>query len=297
MTSTGVTESIHLRTSFYENRGRYRGILSWILSLDHKRIGLLYFIFVIAFFFSGVVLGFFMRLQMIAPGGAIMRPQTYNSLFTLHGIIMIFLVVIPAIPTIFGNFFLPIQIGARDVAFPKINLSSWWLYISGAVIVAISVFTGGGPPDTGWTFYTPYSLRTTVNVPLAVFGVFVLGMSSILTGINFVTTTHRLRSPGMTWRRLPLFVWAIYSTAWVQILATPVIGITLVLILLERLFGVGVFDPSKGGDPILYQHLFWIYSHPAVYIMILPAMGVVSDVIPVFARKKIFGYMAIASQV
>jgi cytochrome c oxidase subunit 1 len=250
--------------------------------------------FVMAFFFSGVVLGFFMRLQMIAPGGAIMKPQTYNSLFTLHGIIMIFLVVIPAIPTIFGNFFLPIQIGARDVAFPRINLLSWWLYISGAAIIALSVFTGEGPPDTGWTFYTPYSLRTTVNVPLAVFGLFILGMSSILTGVNFVTTTHRLRAPGMTWHRLPLFVWAIYSTSWVQILATPVIGVTLALIMIERFFGVGVFDPAKGGDPILYQHMFWIYSHPATYIMILPAMGIVSDIVPVFARKKIFGYMAIA---
>jgi cytochrome c oxidase subunit 1 len=235
-----------------------------------------------------------MRLEMIAPGGTIMGPQTYNSLFTLHGIIMIFLVVIPAIPTVLGNFFLPIQIGARDVAFPRINLLSWWLYISGAIIVFLSVFTGEGPPDTGWTFYAPYSLRTTVNVPLAVFGVFILGMSSILTGVNLVTTTHRLRAPGMTWFRLPLFVWGIYATAWVQILATPVIGITLVLIMLERYFGVGVFDPAKGGDPILYQHLFWIYSHPAVYIMILPAMGVISEVIPVFSRKSIFGYKAIA---
>jgi cytochrome c oxidase subunit I len=290
MTSTGAMESIHPRISFYEDR---RGIFSWIFTLDHKRIGLLYFIFVMAFFFSGVVLGFFMRLQMLAPG-TIMKPQTYNSLFTLHGIIMIFLVVIPAIPTIFGNFFLPIQIGARDVAFPRINLLSWWLFITGAIIVVISVFTGGGPPDTGWTFYAPYSLRTTVNVPLAVFGVFILGMSSILTGINLVTTTHRLRAPGMTWNRLPLFVWAIYSTSWVQILVTPVIGITLILIIMERFFGVGVFDPAKGGDPILYQHMFWIYSHPATYIMILPAMGVISDVVPVFARKRIFGYMAIA---
>ncbi len=294
MASTGAMENVRPQISFYKDRGRYPGIFSWILTVDHKRIALLYLIFVMAFFFSGVVLGFFMRLEMIAPGGTIMGPQTYNSLFTLHGIIMIFLVVIPAIPTIFGNFFLPIQVGARDVAFPRINLLSWWLYISGAIIVFISVFTGGGPPDTGWTFYAPYSLRTTVNVSLAVFGVFVLGMSSILTGINLVTTTHRLRAPGMTWRRLPLFVWAIYSTAWVQILATPVIGITLVLILLERFFGVGVFDPAKGGDPILYQHLFWIYSHPAVYIMILPAMGVISDIVPVFARKKIFGYNAIA---
>jgi cytochrome c oxidase subunit I len=290
MISEGAVKS----TSFYDNPGSYSGILSWVLTRDHKRIGLLYMVFVFGFFFTGVILGFFMRLQMIAPGGSIMGPHRYNALFTLHGITMIFLVVIPVIPTVFGNFFLPIQIGARDVAFPRINLLSWWLYISGAVIVALSVFTGGGPPDTGWTFYAPYSLRTSVNIPLAVFGVFVLGMSSILSGINFVTTTHQLRAPGMTWRRLPLFVWGIYSTSWVQIIATPVIGITMVLIFLERYFGVGVFDPSKGGDPLLYQHLFWIYSHPATYIMILPAMGIVSDVIPVFARKKIFGYMAIA---
>ncbi|RPJ05468.1 MAG: cytochrome c oxidase subunit I, partial [Deltaproteobacteria bacterium] len=201
---------------------------------------------------------------------------------------------IPGIPTVFGNFFLPIQIGARDVAFPRLNLLSWYVFIMGAMIVLLSLFTGSGPVDTGWTFYAPYSLRTTVNVPLAVFGVFILGFSSILTGINFVTTTHRLRAPGMTWFRLPLFVWSLYSTAWVQILATPVIGITMALILLERFFGVGIFDPSKGGDPLLYQHLFWIYSHPAVYIMILPAMGVISDIIPVMARKTIFGYKAIA---
>ncbi len=294
MTPTGIAREIHPRISFYEDQGRYRGILGWIFSTDHKRIGLLYLCAILTFFFTGVVLGFLMRLEMIAPGGAIMQAQTYNAIFTLHGVIMIFLVVIPAIPTVFGNFFLPIQIGARDVAFPRVNLLSWWVYISGAILVIISLFTGGGPIDTGWTFYAPYSLRTTVNVPLAVFAVFVLGLSSILTGVNLVTTTHRLRAPGMAWSRLPLFVWAIYSTAWVQILATPVIGITLVLILLERLFGVGVFDPAKGGDPILYQHLFWIYSHPAVYIMILPAMGVISDVVPVFARKRIFGYTAVA---
>jgi cytochrome c oxidase subunit 1 len=293
MISTEATEGIHGRISFYEHQGRYRGILAWILSTDHKRIGLLYFGSVLFFFSVAVILGFLMRLEMLSPG-TLMRPQTYNSFFTLHGVLMVFLVVIPAVPAIFGNFFLPIQIGARDVAFPRINILSWWLYMSGATIVIISLFTGGGPIDTGWTFYVPYSLRTTVNVPLAVFGVFILGLSNILTGINFVTTTHRLRAPGMTWFRLPLFVWATYSTAWIQILATPVIGITLVLIIVERFFGIGVFDPTKGGDPILYQHLFWIYSHPAVYIMILPAMGVVSEVIPVFARRTIFGYKAIA---
>jgi cytochrome c oxidase subunit 1 len=294
MTKNGVLEKAYPIASFYEHQGKYRGIFAWILSTDHKRIGLLYLSLILLFFSVAVFFGFLMRLKLIAPGFPLMKPQMYNAIFTLHGIIQIFLVVIPAIPAIFGNFFLPIQIGARDMAFPKINLLSWWLYASGAIIVFLSLFTGGGPVDTGWTFYAPYSLRTTVNVPLAVFGVFVLGMSSILTGVNLVTTTHRLRAPGMSWFRLPLFVWGIYATAWVQILATPVIGITLVLIMIERYFGVGVFDPAKGGDPILYQHLFWIYSHPAVYIIILPAMGVISEVIPVFSRKRIFGYKAIA---
>jgi cytochrome c oxidase subunit 1 len=294
MPNQEIPVEISPRVSFYQYQGRYRGIFAWILSTDHKRIGLLYLFSILLFFSVAVFFGFLMRLKLIAPGFPLMKPQMYNAIFTLHGIIQIFLVVIPAIPAIFGNFFLPIQIGARDMAFPRLNLFSWWLYASGAIIVFLSLFTGGGPVDTGWTFYAPYSLRTTVNVPLAVFGVFILGMSSVLTGVNLVTTTHRLRAPGMTWFRLPLFVWGIYATAWVQILATPVIGITLVLIILERYFGVGVFDPAKGGDPLLYQHLFWIYSHPAVYIMILPAMGVISDVIPVFARKNIYGYKAIA---
>jgi cytochrome c oxidase subunit 1 len=294
MSSNNGLEGMHKGISFYEPEGRYRGIMSWIFSTDHKRIGLLYLTSILTFFFIGVVLGFLMRLELIAPGPTIMRPQTYNAIFTLHGVIMIFLFVIPGIPVIFGNFFLPIQIGARDVAFPKLNLLSWWVYMIGAILALLSLFTGGGPIDTGWTFYVPYSLRTTVNVPLAVFGVFILGFSSILTGINFVTTIHQLRAPGMSWFRLPLFVWSLYATAWVQILATPVVGITLLLTLMERLVGVGVFDPAKGGDPILYQHLFWIYSHPAVYIMILPAMGVISEIIPVFARRTIFGYKAIA---
>jgi cytochrome c oxidase subunit I len=289
-----ILEEIQPGISFYESKGRFHGLLGWIFSTDHKRIGLLYLLAILFFFLTGVSLGFLMRLELIAPGPTIMRPQTYNAIFTLHGVIMIFLFVIPGIPAIFGNFFMPIQIGARDVAFPRINLLSWWVYIIGALLAILSLFTGGGPIDTGWTFYVPYSLRTTVNVPLAVFAVFILGFSSILTGINFVTTIHGLRAPGMTWFRLPLFVWSIYATAWVQMLVTPVIGITLLLTLLERLVGVGVFDPAKGGDPILYQHLFWIYSHPAVYIMILPAMGVISEIIPVFARRTIFGYKAIA---
>ncbi|NQU45136.1 cbb3-type cytochrome c oxidase subunit I, partial [bacterium] len=207
---------------------------------------------------------------------------------------MIFLFIIPSIPASFGNFFLPLMIGARDVAFPRLNLLSWYCYIVGAVLAVTALFTGGGPPDTGWTFYAPYSTQTGTNVGLAVFAAFVIGMSSILTGINFVVTIHRLRAPGMTAFRMPLFVWSLYATSWVQIIATPIVGITLLLIIFDRLFGVGLFDPTKGGDPLLYQHLFWIYSHPAVYIMILPALGVVSEIIPTFSQKRIFGYRFIA---
>jgi cytochrome c oxidase subunit 1 len=240
------------------------------------------------------VLGLLIRLELIAPGETIVSAQAYNALFTLHGVIMIFLFIIPGIPAIFGNIFLPIHIGANDVAFPRLNLLSWWLYIGGALLALASLFGGAGFPDTGWTFYVPFSLQTHTNVTLAAFAVFILGFSSILTGINFVTTVHRLRATGVTWGRLPLFVWTLYSTAWVQVLATPILGITLALVLLERVLGAGLFDPAKGGDPILYQHLFWIYSHPAVYIMILPGMGIISEIIPVFARKHIFGYWAMA---
>jgi cytochrome c oxidase subunit 1 len=245
-------------------------------------------------FIVGVCLGLAMRLELIAPGKTIMDAQTYNAVFTLHGVTMIFIVVIPSIPAAIGNIILPIQLGAEDVAFPRLNLFSFWLYITGTVLALISLFTGNGAPDTGWTFYVPFSEFTTTNVSLAVAGVFILGFSSILTGLNFITTIHRLRAPGMTWTKIPLFAWSLYATGWIQVLATPVLGITVLLIMAERIIGVGLFDPNKGGDPILYQHLFWIYSHPAVYIMILPAMGVVSDIIPVFARKSVFGYKAIA---
>ena len=271
---------------YFAHRGRLPGVLGWLVSTDHKRIGILYLTAVLSFFAAAVVLGVLMRIELMSPGPTIMSAQTYNALFTLHGIIQIFLVVIPAIPAIFGNFFLPILIGARDMAFPRLNLFSFYLYLCGAALAFVSVFSGGGAVDTGWTFYVPFSLETQVNVPLATFAVFVLGMSSILTGINIVTTTHQLRAPGMTFFRMPLSVWGLYATAWVQILATPVIGITMVLIIVERVFGIGVFDPTKGGDPLLYQHLFWIYSHPAVYIMILPAMGIISDLFPVFSRRE-----------
>jgi cytochrome c oxidase subunit 1 len=284
----------HAGGPWFLDEGKRPGLKGFIFSTNHKRIGVLYLASVLSFFAVAVVLGVLMRIQMLSPQGKFLSGQAYNVMFTVHGVIQIFLVVIPAIPTIFGNFFLPILIGARDMAFPRLNLFSWWLYMTGAAVVLLSLALGKGPVDTGWTFYVPYSLKSTVDVPLAVFGVFLLGMSSILTGINIVTTTHQLRAPGMGFFRMPLSVWGLYSTAWVQILATPVIGITLVLIIIERLFGVGVFDPTKGGDPLLYQHLFWIYSHPAVYIMILPAMGIISDLFPVFSRKNIFGYKTIA---
>jgi cytochrome c oxidase subunit 1 len=280
--------------TYLEYDGKGRGIKSWIFSTDHKRIGILYLVSLITFFIVGVTFGFLMRLELIAPGRTIMDAQTYNSIFTLHGVIMIFLFVIPGLPAVFGNFFLPIMIGAKDVAFPRINLLSWWLFAFGGFLAVLSILLPGGPADTGWTFYVPYSVRTGTNVMLALFAAFVLGFSSILTGLNFVTTVHRLRAPGMSWFKLPLFIWSLYATAWVQVLATPIIGITLLLVAVERWLGVGLFDPALGGDPVLYQHLFWIYSHPAVYIMILPAMGVISEIIPVFSRRTIFGYKFIA---
>jgi cytochrome c oxidase subunit 1 len=278
--------------SFYHEKGKYKGVFSWLMSTDHKRIGIQYLCATLTFFSIGVLLGLLIRLNLIMPG-KIIGQETYNRVFSVHGIIMIFLFIIPGVPVAFGNFFLPIMIGARDVAFPRLNRFTWWTYLAGAALVIISLFAAGGAPDTGWTFYAPYSIRAKANITLAVTGVFVLGFSSILTGINFVTTIHRLRAPGITWYKLPLFVWTLYATGWVQLLATPVLAITLVFIILGRVFGVGFFDPAKGGDPILYEHLFWTYSHPAVYIMILPAMGIISEVIPVFARKKIFGYKAV----
>ncbi|MBI5103320.1 MAG: cytochrome c oxidase subunit I [Nitrospirae bacterium] len=279
---------------FYTTTGNKSGLWSWIFSTDHKRIGVLYLFSLLVFFSIGAAFGLLMRLELIAPGKTIVEAATYNAFFTLHGVIMIFLFIIPGIPVSLGNFFLPLQIGAGDLAFPRINLLSWWLYMAGGLMALMSLFLGSGPPDTGWTFYAPYSIRTGTNVTMAVSAAFVLGFSSILTGLNFVTTIHRMRAPGMTWFRMPLFVWSLYATAWVQILATPILGITLLLVVTERLFGVGFFDPAKGGDPILYQHLFWIYSHPAVYIMVLPAMGVITEIIPVFSRRTIFGYKAIA---
>lgn len=279
--------------SFYQHKGKYKGLFGWIFSTDHKRIGLLYMYSIGTFFILGAILGLLMKLELIAPGKTIMEAKTYNEIFTLHGITMIFLIVIPGIPAILGNFMLPIMIGAKDVAFPRINLLSWYIYLLGAAVVMSSQFIGSAPPDTGWTFYAPYSFRTAGSMMPAVLGAFILGFSSILTGLNFLTTIHRMRAPGMTWLKMPLFPWALYGTAWIQVLATPVIGITMIMVALERFLHIGFFDPTLGGDPVLYQHLFWIYSHPAVYIMILPAMGIISEILPTMARKPPFGYTAI----
>ena len=270
-----------------------RGWKAWLLTHDHKRLGLMYLWAILFWFVLAVFLGLLMRTELMAAGRTIMGAETYSSMFTLHGVIMIFFFGIPAIPAIFGNFFLPIQLGADDVFFPRLNLLSWYLFMFGGGFAVFSLFFGDGFPDTGWTFYVPFSISSAGNVSLTVTAAFILGMSSMLTGLNFVTTFHRMRHKGMGLMKIPLFTWSLYATAWVQILATPVIAITFVLVVLERLLAIGLFEPDRGGDPLLYQHLFWMYSHPAVYIIILPAMGVISEIIPVFSRKAIFGYKGI----
>lgn len=280
-------------TNFFQVKTKHKGLLAWLLTTDHKRIGIMYLVSILSFFLVGLTFAFLMRLEMLTPGPTIVDAQTYNSFFTLHGMIMVFLFIIPGIPAVFGNFFLPLQIGADDVAFPRINLLSYYLYLAGAFLALYSLIFQTHI-DTGWTFYVPYSLRTGTDVTLPLIAAFILGFSSIVTGLNFITTMHRMRIKGMTMFQMPLFSWSLYSTAWIQVLATPIIGITIVLVLLERSFGFGIFDPTLGGDPVLYQHLFWIYSHPAVYIMAIPAFGVISDVVATFSRKSIFGYKVMA---
>ncbi len=269
-----------------------KGFRSWIFTLDHKRIGVMYLWSILGFFLVGGIFALLIRTELLTPSETIMKADTYNQVFTLHGAIMIFLFIIPGIPAALGNFVLPIMLGAKDVAFPRLNLFSYHLYVFGGIFAILSIALGA--VDTGWTFYTPYSTTTSTSVIPMTFGVFILGFSSIFTGLNFIVTTHRLRPPGMTWHKMPLMLWALYATAIIQILATPVLGITVLLLIVERLLGIGIFDPALGGDPVLYQHFFWFYSHPAVYIMILPAMGVISELISTFSRKHIFGYKAIA---
>jgi len=263
-----------------------------VFTLDHKRIGVIYLVLTSLGFLLGGIYAMLLRIELLTPGPTIMDAMSYNKTFTLHGVVMIFLFMIPAIPGIFGNFFIPLMIGARDVAFPRLNLFSVYLYLLGAGIALYGMIHGGA--DTGWTFYTPYSTTTITKVWPILLGAFVLGMGSIVTGLNFIVTIHTLRAPGITWMKMPLFIWALYATSVIQVLATPVLGITLLLTAVENVFGFGIFDPARGGDPILFQHMFWFYSHPAVYIMILPAMGAITEVLCAFARKNIFGYKAVA---
>jgi cytochrome c oxidase subunit 1 len=268
------------------------GLWSWLTTLDHKRIGIMYMIAVFTFFAIGGTFAMLMRWELFSAGKNIVEAQTYNEFMTFHGAIMAFMVIIPGVPAFLGNFFLPLMIGARDVAFPRINLLSWYCLIIGAAVAFYSLIYNGA--DTGWTFYTPYSIKTDNGTTILVAGVFILGFSSILTGLNFIVTVHKLRAPGMTFFRMPLFIWGLYATAIMQVMATPVLGITLLLLIAERTMGIGFFDPTLGGDPVLFQHFFWFYSHPAVYIMVLPAMGVISELITCYSRKTIFGYRAIA---
>ena len=269
-----------------------KGLMSWLTTLDHKRIGIMYLWAVLGAFLLGGIFALLLRIELLTPKETIMTAETYNKVFTLHGVIMVFLFIIPSIPAALGNFVLPLMLGAKDVAFPRLNLFSYYIYVVGALFGVTAMVTGG--VDTGWTFYTPYSTTTNGQVSMMVMAAFILGFSSIFTGINFIATIHKLRAPGMGWFQMPLFVWGMYSTAIIQVLATPVLGITLVLLMLERSFGIGIFDPAIGGDPVLFQHFFWFYSHPAVYIMIVPGMAIISEVIPTFSKKTIFGYKAIA---
>ena len=269
-----------------------RGIWSWLFTLDHKRIGIMYLVGIMGSFALGGIFALLVRTELLGPKKTIVDADTYNQLFTLHGAVMIFLFIIPSIPAMLGNFVLPIMLGAKDVAFPRINLLSFWMWMTGALFSVITIATGS--IDTGWTFYTPYSIDTSTNVIMMTTGAFFLGFSSIFTGLNFIVTIHKLRPPGMAWFKMPLFLWSLYSTAIIQVIATPVLGITLLLLIAERALRIGIFNPALGGDPVLFQHFFWFYSHPAVYIMILPAMGIGSELISVHSHKHIFGYRVVA---
>jgi cytochrome c oxidase subunit I len=269
------------------------GVKSWLLTQDHKRIGLLYLAAISFFFFLGGIFATVIRLELLTPPGDLVSAQTYNKLFTLHGVIMVFLFLIPSIPATLGNFLVPLMIGCKDLAFPKLNLLSWYIFMAGGGCVLYAMLEGG--VDTGWTFYVPFSTSyANTYVILTGVGIFISGFSSILTGLNFIVTIHRMRAPGLTWFRLPLFIWSMYATSIIQVLGTPVVAVTILLVAVERGFHLGIFDPALGGDPVLFQHLFWFYSHPAVYIMVLPGMGIISEIVSVYSRKKVFGYRFVA---
>jgi cytochrome c oxidase subunit 1 len=280
-----------VETQNYLNNGY--DLKSWLLTKDHKRIAVLYLLSITGMFFVGGFFAMLIRLELLTPAGDLVSSDTYNKLFTMHGITMVFFFLIPSVPAVLGNFLVPLMVGAKDLAFPRINLLSWYLYIIGAMFALVSMVMGG--VDTGWTFYTPFSTTySNTHVVGTALGVFITGFSSIFTGLNFIVTIHRMRAPGLTWTRLPLFCWSNYAASLIMVLGTPVIAITILLVALERLFHIGVFNPALGGDPLLFQHLFWFYSHPAVYIMILPGMGVISEIVTCFSRKRVFGYEFVA---
>ncbi|HME63011.1 MAG TPA: cytochrome c oxidase subunit I [Candidatus Binatia bacterium] len=286
MIDTALERRLHYLNASY-------GIRSWLFTTDHKRIAWLYLLSVTFFFFIGGFFATLLRIELLTPQGDLVQAENYNKLFTMHGVMMVFFFLIPAIPAVLGNFLIPVMIGARDLAFPRLNLASWYIYMIGGTLTIAAGLAGG--VDTGWTFYTPYSsIYSNSHVALTVCGIFINGFSTILTGLNFIVTIHKMRAPGMTWFRLPLFVWSHYATSIIFILGTPVVAIALALVLLERIFRLGIFDPELGGDPVLFQHLFWFYSHPAVYIMVLPGMGVISELVACFSRKRIFGYSFVA---
>src|SRR5436190_11115731 len=280
-----------METLNYLNNGQ--GLASWLLTKDHKRIALLYLVSITFFFFLGGLFAFMIRVELLTPAGDVMTADTYNKMFTMHGVVMVFFFLIPSIPAVLGNFLIPIMIGAKDLAFPRINLLSWYIYVLGGLFTLIAALSGG--VDTGWTFYPPYSTAAAnSHVITAALGIFITGFSSILTGLNFIVTIHRMRAPGLTWFRLPLFIWSMYATSLIFVLGTPVIAITLLLVAAERVFHFGFFDPAVGGDPVLFQHLFWFYSHPPVYIMVLLSIGVVSELVAAGCRKPVFGYRVVA---
>ncbi len=294
-TQTGVAPAGHSGAAGHEPidyLNAEKGLWSWMSTVDHKRIGIMYLVSVMTMFGVGGFFALAIRTELLTPGPTIpfMTPDMYNQAFTLHGAVMVFLFIIPSVPAALGNFFLPIMIGAKDVAFPRLNLASFYIYVFGACFAIFSIWG----VDTGWTFYTPYSQHTNASVISMTTGAFIMGFSSILTGLNFIATVHKLRAPGISWQRLPLFVWGIYATSVIQVLATPVLAITLFLLIMERLLTIGIFNPELGGDPVLFQHFFWFYSHPAVYIMILPGMAIVNELIATFSKRKIFGYMFVA---
>ena len=290
MTSVPYIPAVETRDTYFNASYSVR---SWLLTVDHKRIAVLYMLGVTFFFFIGGAAATLIRLELMTPAGDLLQADSYNKMFTLHGVMMVFFFLIPAIPAVLGNFLVPIMLGARDLAFPKLNLLSWYLFMIGGTIAFAAMVAGG--VDTGWTFYTPYSsVYSNSYVVATLVGIFINGFSSILTGLNFIVTVHKMRAPGMTWTRLPLFIWSMYATSIIQVLGTPVVAITLLLVVIERLFGIGIFNPAWGGDPILYQHLFWFYSHPAVYIMVLPAMAVISEIVACFSHQRVYGYIFVA---